>query len=61
MIKWPELVCETYSGCGRIEFGKNELAGQRNPKLDSDFSCDSTLYQSSGKKTWRMPVRARDE
>lgn len=50
MIKWSELGCETYSGCGRIEFGSNRLTGQRNPKLDSDLSCGSTLLQSGGKK-----------
>lgn len=49
MIKWSELGCETYSGCGRIEFGNNRLAGHRNAKLYSDFSCDLTVYQSGGK------------
>lgn len=49
MIKWSELGCETYSGCGRIEFGNNRLAGHRNAKLYSGFSCDLTVYQSGGK------------
>lgn len=60
-IKWSELGCETYSGRGRIEFGKNELAGQRNLKRYSDLWCDSTLDQSGGKKPWRMPGRVRKE